>query len=89
MLLQLLVNDNADIRRKASELVCKIEPCNELECIEGTLPVFFQKFSETITGKYPGIAIVALFYWSVPSFEDIFDTSLDEIEVSKHNKYKK
>jgi len=84
MLLQLLVNDNANIRREASELVCKIEPCNELECIESTLPIFFQKFNETIVSKYPGIAIVALFYWSGSSFGDVF-TTLDETEVSKHD----
>ncbi|XP_011351393.2 thyroid adenoma-associated protein homolog isoform X2 [Ooceraea biroi] len=80
MLLQLLVNDNADIRRRASELVCRIEPRNELECIERTLPVFLQKFNETIADKCPGVAIVALFYWSVLSFGDMFD-EIDETEI--------
>lgn len=84
MLLQLLINDNADIRRRASELVCRIEPYNELECIERTLPVFFQKFNETIAGKCPGVAIAALFYWSVlwdTLLGDTFD-GIDETAVS-------
>lgn len=80
MLLQLLIDDNADIRLEASKLICKIEPCNELECIESTLAVFFQKFNEIVANKCPGIAISALFCWSVSLLGDA-DYDMDETDV--------
>ncbi|EFN66762.1 Thyroid adenoma-associated protein [Camponotus floridanus] len=80
MLLQLLVDDNASIRHEASKLICKIEPCNELECIESILPIFFQKFNETVANKCPEIAISALFCWSISLLGDA-DYEMDETDV--------
>lgn len=85
MLLQLLVDDNADIRRDASKLIYRLKMCNELECIEKTLSVFFQIFSEVVTVKYPGIAVSALFCWSVSLLGDT-DYEMDETDVSKYNR---
>lgn len=82
-MLQLLVDDNVDIRCEASKVICKIEPCNELECIEKTLLIFFQKFNETIANKHPEIAISALFCWSVSLFGD-GNYEMDETDVSKN-----
>lgn len=81
MMLQLLIDDNADIRQEASKLICRINPCNELACIESTLPVFFQKFNETVADKYPEIAIGALFCWSVCLLGET-DYEMDETDVS-------
>lgn len=83
MLLQLLVDDNADIRRDASKLIYRIKLCNELECIEKTLLVFFQSFSEMVADKYPGIALSALFCWSVLLLGDA-DYEMDETDVSEY-----
>lgn len=83
MLLQLLVDDNADVRRDASKLICRLIPCNELECIEKTMSVFFQNFSEMVADKYPGIAISALFCWSVSLLGDR-DYEMDETDVSEY-----
>lgn len=81
MLLQLLVDDNADIRRDASKLIYKLKLCNELECIEKTWSVFFQSFSEMVADKYPAIALSALFCWSVSLLGDA-DYEMDETDVS-------
>lgn len=86
MLLQLLVDDNAGIRHEASKLICKIEPCNELECIESILPVFFRKFNETVANKCPGIAISALFCWSISLLGDA-NYEMDETDVSEYSSY--
>jgi len=86
MLLQLLVDDNAGIRHEASKLICKIEPCNELECIESILPIFFQKFNETVANKCPEIAISALFCWSISLLGDV-DYEMDETDVSEYSSY--
>nr|XP_012233310.1 PREDICTED: thyroid adenoma-associated protein isoform X1 [Linepithema humile] len=80
MMLQLLIDDNADIRQEASKLICRIKPCNELECIESTLPVFFQKFNATVADKYPEIAISALLCWSVCLLGET-DYEMDETDV--------
>ncbi|XP_020280401.1 thyroid adenoma-associated protein homolog isoform X2 [Pseudomyrmex gracilis] len=80
VLLQLLVDDNVNIRCEASKVICKIEPCNELECIERTLLIFFQKFNQMIANKHPGIAISALFCWSVSLFGDE-NYEMDETDV--------
>ncbi|XP_011879410.1 PREDICTED: thyroid adenoma-associated protein homolog isoform X2 [Vollenhovia emeryi] len=80
MLLQLLVDDNADIRRDASKLMYRLKLCNELECIEKTLSAFFQSFSEMVADKYPGIAVGALFCWSVSLLGDT-DYEMDESDV--------
>lgn len=89
MVLQLLVDDNADIRRDASKLIYRLKLCNELECIEETLSVFFQNFSEVVADKYPGIAVSALFCWSVSLLGDT-DYEMDETDVSeiweRHNR---
>lgn len=82
MLLQLLVDDNAEVRHDASKLICKLKPYNELECLEKTLSVFFENFSEMVADKYPGIAISALFCWSV-SLGDT-DYEMDETDVSEY-----
>ncbi|TGZ53696.1 Thyroid adenoma-associated protein [Temnothorax longispinosus] len=80
MLLQLLVDDNADIRRDASKLLYRLKRCDELECIEKTLSVFFQSFNEMVADEYPEIAISALFCWSVSLFGDT-DYEMDETDV--------
>jgi len=82
MLLQLLVDDNADVRRDASKLICRLKPCNELECIEKTLSIFFQKFNKIVADKYPEIAISALFCWSIALLGDT-DYEMDETDVSE------
>lgn len=83
MLLQLLVDDNADIRRDASKLIYRLKLCNELECIEKTLSVFFQNFCEIVANKYPGIAVSALFCWSVSLLGDT-NYEMDETDVSEY-----
>lgn len=83
MLLQLLVDDNADVRHEASKLICKIKPCNELVCIENTLLIFFQKFNKIVAKKQPEIALSALFCWSISLLADA-DYEMDETDVSKH-----
>ncbi|XP_014468567.1 PREDICTED: thyroid adenoma-associated protein isoform X2 [Dinoponera quadriceps] len=80
MILQLLVDDNMDIRREACKLICNIEPSNELECIEKMLPVFFRKFNDIIADKCPEIAISAFFCWSVSLLGDT-DYEMDETDV--------
>ncbi|XP_012534366.2 thyroid adenoma-associated protein isoform X2 [Monomorium pharaonis] len=79
MLLQLLVDDNAEVRRDASKLICKLKSCNQLECLEKTLLIFFQNFNEMVADKYPGIAIGVLFCWSVSLGET--DYEMDETDV--------
>lgn len=83
-LLQLLVNDNVEIRREASTLICKIEPSNEVECIERMLSIFFQKFNKIVVDKCPEIAISAVFCWSVSLLGDI-NYEMDETDVSEQN----
>ncbi|XP_070171191.1 tRNA (32-2'-O)-methyltransferase regulator THADA isoform X2 [Polyergus mexicanus] len=80
MLLQLLVDDNADVRHEASKLICKIKPRNELVCIESTLLIFFQKFNKIVAKKYPAIALSALFCWSISLLGDA-DYEMDETDV--------
>ncbi|KAL6425099.1 hypothetical protein ACFW04_009413 [Cataglyphis niger] len=80
MLLQLLVDDNADVRHEASKLICKIKPCNELVCIENTLLIFFQKFNKIVAKKQPEIALSALFCWSISLLGDA-DYEMDETDV--------
>lgn len=82
MLLQLLVDDNADVRREASKLICRIEPRDELECIERMLSVFFRKFDEIVADRCPEVAIGALFCWSVSLLGDA-DYEMDETDVSE------
>lgn len=81
IMLQLLIDDNADIRREASKLICRIKPRNELECIESTLSAFFRKFNETVADKYPEVAISALFCWSISLLGET-DYEMDETDVS-------
>ncbi|XP_011644648.1 thyroid adenoma-associated protein homolog [Pogonomyrmex barbatus] len=80
VLLQLLLDDNADIRHEASKLLCRIKPCNELRCIQETLSIFFQIFGEMVADKHPEIAISALFCWSISLFGDT-DYEMDETDV--------
>ncbi|XP_029175786.1 thyroid adenoma-associated protein isoform X2 [Nylanderia fulva] len=80
MLLQLLIDDNADIRHEAIILISKIEPGNTLQCMENTLSIFFQKFNEIVANKYPEIAISALFCWSISLLGDA-DYEMDETDV--------
>ncbi|XP_025991728.1 thyroid adenoma-associated protein isoform X2 [Solenopsis invicta] len=80
MLLQLLIDDSANVRRDASKLICKLKRCNELECLEKTLSEFFQIFSEMIADNYPGIALCVLFCWSVALLGDT-DYEMDETDV--------
>ncbi|KYQ58279.1 Thyroid adenoma-associated protein [Trachymyrmex zeteki] len=80
MLLQLLVDDNANVRLDASKIICRLEPCNKLECFEPTLLVFFEKFKEMVAVKYPEIAVSALFCWSVSLLGDM-NYEMDDNEV--------
>jgi len=82
MLLQLLVDDNANVRFDASEIICRLEPCNKLECFESTLLIFFEKFKEIVAVKYPEIAVSALFCWSVSLLGDM-NYEMDDNEVSE------
>lgn len=80
MLLQLLVDDNVDVRRDASKLICRLEPCNELECFEKILGTFLQKFTNIVGFKYPELAISALFCWGISLLGDM-DYEMDETDV--------
>ncbi|KYN05760.1 Thyroid adenoma-associated protein [Cyphomyrmex costatus] len=80
MLLQLLVDDNANVRHDASKVICKLEPCNKLECFKQTLLVFFYKFKKMVADKYPKIAIGVLFCWSVSLLGDM-NYEMDDNEV--------
>lgn len=86
MLLQLLVDDNANVRLDASKIICRLEPCNKLECFEPTLLVFFEKFKEMVAVKYPEIAVSALFCWSVSLLGDM-NYEMDDNEVSEYARY--
>ncbi|XP_032686483.1 thyroid adenoma-associated protein homolog [Odontomachus brunneus] len=79
MTLQLLVDDNADVRSEACKLICRIEPSNEVKCIERMLPVFFNMFLNTVADKCPEIAFSALFCWSVSLLDT--DYEMDETDV--------
>lgn len=81
MTLQLLVDDNVDVRCEACKLICRIGPSNEVECIERMLPVFFQIFNNIVADKCPEVAISALFCWSVSLLGDT-DYEMDETDVS-------
>lgn len=77
-----------DVRREASRLICSIGSPSKLECIEKMLSVFFEKFKNIVADKYPGIAITALFCWSVSLLGDT-DYEMDETEVKRASrKYK-
>lgn len=82
MTLQLLVDDNVDVRHEACKLICRIKPSNELECIERILPVFFRKFKNTVVDNYPAIGISALFCWSVSLLGDA-DYEMVQTDVSE------
>lgn len=87
MILQLLVDDNADIRYEVCMMIFRMSfrmticISDDLECIEKTLSAFFQSFSYTFADKYPEIAISALFCWSVSLLGDA-DYEMDETDVS-------
>ncbi|KAL0130897.1 hypothetical protein PUN28_002477 [Cardiocondyla obscurior] len=80
VLLQLIVDDNVDIRRDAFKLVCRLEMSNDLECIEKILLTFFHNFNQMVANKYPGIALGALFCWSISLLGDM-DHEMDENDV--------
>lgn len=78
--LQLLVDDNVEIRRETSRLVCKIESNGALECVSAMIQTFFEEFYNVVGTKYPGVALVALFCWGV-SLCGSMDYEMDETDI--------
>ncbi|XP_035729863.1 thyroid adenoma-associated protein-like isoform X2 [Vespa mandarinia] len=78
--LQLLVDDNMEVRREASRLVCKIESNGALECVSAMIQTFFEQFYNIVGTKYPSVAVVALFCWGT-SLSGNMDYEMDETDV--------
>ncbi|XP_066602725.1 tRNA (32-2'-O)-methyltransferase regulator THADA isoform X2 [Prorops nasuta] len=78
-LLKLLIDDNHEIRQKASQIICKIEPTNELMCFKITVEKFFEIFYKVLK-SCPGLMCAALFYWSI-SLSDDAEYEMDETDV--------
>ncbi|KAG7199267.1 hypothetical protein KM043_018130 [Ampulex compressa] len=79
-MLQLLVDDNYEVRVDASKLISKIKPCTDVECTTRILQIFFEKFYEIMAKNSPGPATIALFCWSISLLDD-FDYEMDETDV--------
>ncbi|XP_043666118.1 thyroid adenoma-associated protein [Vespula pensylvanica] len=78
--LQLLVDDNLEVRKEASRLVCKIESNGALECVSAMVQTFFEQFYNIVGTKYPSVAVVALFCWGI-SLSGNMDYEMDETDV--------
>ena len=78
-LLNLLLDDNMEIRKKASFVICGIEPRSNLECHYGVIQMFFQKFFDNIVNENPTVGLTALIFWCISSIED------EELEIGVSN----
>ncbi|KAI4501053.1 hypothetical protein M0802_003856 [Mischocyttarus mexicanus] len=78
--LQLLVDDNVEVRRDASRLVCKIESNGALECVTSMIQIFFEQFCDIVGSNYPSIAVVALFCWGISLCGEM-NYEMDETDV--------
>lgn len=80
-MLQLLVDDNVEVRREASRLVCKVESNGSLECASAMVQTFFEQFYNIVGTKYPSVAVIALFFWGT-SLSGNMNYEMDETDVS-------
>lgn len=84
--LKLLVDDNATTRHQVSQLISKIMPTRRVGCYTPMFHIFFYTFDRIMSNDYPGLAIVAFFYWSI-AFSSKSDHTMDETDVSKSLMY--
>lgn len=77
--LNLLVDDNSEVRKLAAIAIAKVEPINETKCNSSSLKIFFKKFSKRFY-DYAGSAFAAYFLWSLELSGDNYE--MDESDVS-------
>ncbi|XP_076281120.1 thyroid adenoma-associated protein homolog [Lasioglossum baleicum] len=78
--LQLLLDNSAEVRREAFELIENIEGnCSVVNRTSG-LNLLLRKFYEHMCPKHPDLLCVVLFYWSTSLLDDV-DYEMDETDV--------
>lgn len=77
--LNLLIDDNTEVRKLAAIAISKIEPVNQLKCNSSSLKLFFNKFSKCFYDEGSSM-FAAYFVWSLNLSDD--DYEMDESDVS-------
>lgn len=80
--LQLLVDNNSEVRQKAFMLIDHIPIHYSLPNEFSYLNLFLEKFYECMHNKESELLCVLLFYWGISLLDDA-DYEMDETDVSK------